>query len=165
MEIKKEPFRLEFFTYEKLPKAEEQQNEVDALAVRLKQKTDCDKYRDAQGHPFGMPSTRGYLSIDVLQFLWKQPLNDLVLAYVAGLHPSYLRISKGEVTCDSLNDRVTIIVDDHDVVQSITQSVTVGHGCGSDVEECWRAQRDNLPVRGFGGCIGHTASLERVDFQ
>lgn len=155
---------IEFFAYEKMPGPEDQ-DELNELHAKLQLKTEADKYRDTQGKVYAKPTTHGWTSVDVLQQLWGLPLTDLIMAFVHSLRPSCVRITTGEETCDSWPWRVTITVDDKDIVQKIDQEVEVAWGTGFDVEQCLRAAKTGEAPRALTGCIGHLAGLERVDFQ
>lgn len=64
--------------------------------------------------------------IDVLEFLRGRQWDDLVLAYVHALRPSSIRVTTGKIKCDARSWRVTIIIDDNNVIENITQEVEVG---------------------------------------
>lgn len=72
------------------------------------------------------PSNRGSLSVEVLDFLKGKPWDDVALAYVHSLRPTSIRVTTGTVKLDARTWRVTVIVDDKDIIESITQEVEVG---------------------------------------
>lgn len=164
---KKEPYPIEFFTYEKMGGSdpEGEAKELADLHQRLQQKTAVERYRGIQGGEYECPDTLGATSIHVLQQLWGLPLTDLVMAYVHALHPSKVRITRGEMTLDCRSWRVTIVVDAQDRVETISQEVLIGYGTGYNLEQCLHAARTGEPPRPSSGCIGHTSRLERVDFS
>jgi hypothetical protein len=51
--------------------------------------------------------------------------NDIALAYVLSLEPTAIRVSTGRVTLDCRTGRITVIVDDNDVIQSIDKEVRI----------------------------------------
>lgn len=50
--------------------------------------------------PYEKPKSYGWLSVDVLPFLIGKKWDEVALAYVRSLRPSYIRVTKGEQTCD-----------------------------------------------------------------
>ena len=68
---------------------------------------------------------RGYSTIEVLEFLKGRQWDDIALAYVHSLRPSSIRVTKGECTCDHSLWRVTVFIDNDNVIESIEQSVEV----------------------------------------
>jgi hypothetical protein len=157
--------RLEFFAWETIGGGPEEGAELKALAERLRLKTDADKYRDLQGVDYQESTVEGYTVLPVLPDLWGMPLNDLVMAYVASLRPSCVRVSRGTVTLNARKWRVTIFVDAEDKVERIEQEVGVGYGSGDEVGRCLRAAKAGAEPRAGSGCVGNTASLARVDLQ
>lgn len=155
---------ITFHTFERVGGSPEAAEELKALHARLQRKTDADKYRSEHLVRWDEQPC-GYAVIDVLPELVGLPLSDLVLAYVHALRPSAVRITQGTQTCDAVTWRVTIVVDEDDVVRSIRQEVRVGYGCGFDVAQCLRSAKDGQPPRPCPGVIGHTAALARVDFE
>ena len=162
--IQAQPERLAFFTCDRLAGGPEAAAELAALADRLKATTDITKYRHHCGVAYVPPSSRGYLSINVLPELIGLPLNDLVLAWVASLRPSCIRVVTGYETCDAQPWRVTIHVDEADRVLGVSQEVEVGYGCGSDILACLVAAKTGAPVTAPASGFGHTAALLKVDF-
>lgn len=67
----------------------------------------------------------GYTSIEVLPFLKGKPWDRIALGFVHALRPSKIRVTQGEVTCDARMWRVTVTVDDSNVIKEITQEVEV----------------------------------------
>lgn len=88
--------------------------------------TELDKYRTHHAAKWDPPYPRGYTLIDVLPFLWGKKLDETTLNFIHALRPSSLRITRGEVTCDAMTWRVTVIVDEDDIVEKIEQEVEVG---------------------------------------
>jgi hypothetical protein len=156
---------VDFFAFERTPDPVEDQKVLDALWERLHQKTDVDKYRDTQGVAFEPPPESGYAVIEVLQHLKGLPLCDMVMAHVRGLRPSSVRVTSGFMTADAETWRVTITVDDNDVVTKIEQEIEISYGSGRDVGNCVWAHLSNARPRASSGCYGHTAGLERADFS
>lgn len=95
-----------------------------------------DDYRDWCGLPYNAPRRTGYTVLPVLQFLWGHPWNDLALCYVHSLRPSSLRVTGGEITCDSRTWRVTVFLkDDLRTIDRIEQAVEVGEYSGMELRE------------------------------
>lgn len=156
--------RIEFYAYERMPGGQEDKDELAALSAKLKSDDDVKQYYHMQGKPLEHCGTQGCTSVEVLHFLKGLKLTNLVLAYVYGLHPSLIRVSTGVWTCDAYTDRVSITVDEDDVVQKIEQEMSVGYGCGYDVDQCLAEARSGRVPRASSGCIGHTSGLARIDF-
>lgn len=109
-----------------------------------------DSYYTHHMEAFKKFNSRGYTSIDVLLFLIGKQWDDVALAYVHALRPSSIRVTTGMETLDSSTWRVTVVVDDNDLIKSIQQEVEVGlpenvaHGAalkmaleyGIDSEQC-----------------------------
>lgn len=68
---------------------------------------------------------RGYLSVEVLPYLKGRKWDEVALAYVHSVRPSSIRVTTGACTADSYRWRVTVIVDEKDVIKEITQEVEV----------------------------------------
>lgn len=161
---------LEFFAWETLGGAE---TDFAGLCDHLTAMEDVEKYRKFTGESYAPPDhyrggCTGVVTIDVLQQLWGLPLCNLILAYVHGLNPSKVVVSSGETDCMSISRRVTIYVDDKDVVTKITQTLPVLYGCGADLETMREALADGRAARPQSpstGAVGNTAALARADFQ
>lgn len=69
-----------------------------------------------------------YTSIDVLEILRGRPLDGIAVGMIHALRPSRVRIIKdGEgATCDAVTWRVTVRVDEHNVISGIYQEVQIG---------------------------------------
>jgi len=83
---------------------------------------------------------------------------------LGALRPSAVRISRGELHTDAMTWRVSVVVDENDVIEDIEQEVAVWGGCGADVNAMPRELKTGEPAKPHGGVIGHTAGLARVDF-
>lgn len=68
---------------------------------------------------------RGWTSNKVLEFLNGRQWDDIALGYVHGLRPSAIRVTSGDETCDSVTWRVTVYVDDKNVITGMRQEVEV----------------------------------------
>lgn len=66
-----------------------------------------------------------YANVCVLPELYGKVWNDIALAYVLSLEPTAIRVSTGMVTLDSRTGRITVIVDEADVIQSIDKEVRI----------------------------------------
>ena len=85
-------------------------------------------YFSGQGKKYE-PETdrRGYLSVEMLSFLCGRPWDEVALAYVSALKPSYIRVIRyndGQ-TMDGISDRVTVYLTESLNIESITQEVEV----------------------------------------
>jgi hypothetical protein len=85
-----------------------------------------DDYRGRQGKPYVAPQRTGFCSIRVLDFLVGRKWDQLALNFVHALRPSYIRVVCGEETSDAICWRVTVAVDDKNIIESIEQEVQVG---------------------------------------
>lgn len=72
------------------------------------------------------PNRVSYYSVDVLDFLNGSPWNEVALGYVHSLRPSSIRVTTGRATADARTWRVTVYVNDDNIIQGITQEVEVG---------------------------------------
>jgi hypothetical protein len=115
------------------------------LPAKLRAKDDVEKYRDNCGRAYTQPTGNcGWTTMPVLEFLKGMPLNNLALAYMHALRPSKIRVSTGCVTCDATQDRITVIVDDNDIIQSIDMSVSVLYSCGAEIDAARRQLRQEI---------------------
>jgi hypothetical protein len=112
------------------------------------------------------PTCTGSLSIKVLEFLKGKPWNDVALGFVHSLRPTSIRVTDGTIKLDARPWRVTVTVDEKDIIQEITQEVVVGlpdkvaHGSalrdalkyGTDSPECQWHNDDNIEciIMGMG---------------
>lgn len=94
---------------------------------------DChlaDQFYGAQGTPVRdvLPTDRhyGYCTIPVLTFLTGCEWNDQALSAVLALDPSWIRVTAGECTTDSIFHRITVYVEpDLRTIREIEMSVQV----------------------------------------
>ena len=75
---------------------------------------------------YEMFETFSSLSIPILEFLTGKPWGAIALAYVHGMHPSCIRVTTGIMTLDAWRDRVTVLIDEHGIIEKITQQIEVG---------------------------------------
>lgn len=70
----------------------------------------------------------GFTDIEVLQFLYGRPWDQIALNYVHALHPTRIRVVKYNqgVTMDACTGRVLIQLDENGLIKSIEQEVEVG---------------------------------------
>ncbi len=167
-------FRLNFSTYEAVPDEKTHAQELDELRAKLlnsRERIDAfvgqssHQDHDRTGKLLAEGTYGGYTTVDVLPELIGLPLSDLVYAWLMSLRPSSIRITRGEVHCDSRTWRVTVTVDDKDVITAISQEVQVWGGCGADLNAMLREAKTGQKAVPYGGCIGHTAALLRADFE
>lgn len=167
-------YRVGFFAHERAPDAKTHAEELEGLRDRtIRSKERINAFR-GQNTGQDREKTRdlldkigygGYTVIPVLPELVGTPLCDLAYCWLAALRPSAVRVTRGEFNTDAMPWRVSITVDENDVITDIEQEVTVGGGCGADVQAMLRELKTGEPARPHGGVIGHTAGLARVDFQ
>lgn len=75
------------------------------------------------------PDSSGFLSIPVLGFLTGMPWDDHAKNFLMALRPSCVRETWGEIKCDAVCWRVTVLLagtKTAPLVQKITQEVMVG---------------------------------------
>lgn len=70
-----------------------------------------------------------YADLPVCEYLKGTKWDELALAAVSTLRPSSIRVTTGEIKCDGAMNRVTVYVDDQDIIRSIEMEVV------ADVEE------------------------------
>lgn len=85
---------------------------------------------------YEQPERRGFTVVPVLPFLTGRMWDECALAFVHTLRPSSIRVTPGEEKCDARTWRVTVVVDEHDVIRSIHQEVEVG------LPDRWRYGQD-----------------------
>lgn len=72
------------------------------------------------------PNHIGFLSIKVLEFLNGREWDEVALAYVHSLRPSCIRVTTDCITLDARTWRVTVYVDNKNIITGIEQEVEVG---------------------------------------
>ena len=88
----------------------------------------------------GSEQNKSYTTITMLPELTGKPWNNAALSLVSGLRPSRIRVSTGEIHCDSVRWRVTVYIDEKRNIKSIEQEVTIDLPRG--VENAWHL--DNI---------------------
>lgn len=70
----------------------------------------------------------GYTTIQILQFLWGQPWNNLALNFIHAVRPSRIRVIKHNecMHLDAMRWRVTVMLDEKSLIKEINQEVIVG---------------------------------------
>jgi hypothetical protein len=78
--------------------------------------------------PYEQPTRLGYTSVDVLPLLTGKPWDEVALAFVHSLRPSCIRVIKHNhaETTDARTWRVTVYLDEKELIESISQEVQVG---------------------------------------
>lgn len=114
-EIEKTPIEPKTRTLKRKVPREDQYEELDAS-----------KYYSTHLVEYKQPVHCGWGSIKVLEFLNGKPWDNIALAYVHSLRPSSIRVTKGSITLDSRIWRVTVFVDDDNIIESVSQEVEVG---------------------------------------
>lgn len=66
-----------------------------------------------------------FTSMEVCEFLKGKKWDEVALAFVGALDPEYIRVTRGECTCDARSGRVTVFVDKEDIITSIEMEVIV----------------------------------------
>jgi len=85
-----------------------------------------DEYRSDHMVDFIEPIENSSTTIDVLQHIWGKKWGITALNYLYALRPSSVRVTRGEIKADARTWRVTVYVDDEDIIQKIEQEVAVG---------------------------------------
>jgi hypothetical protein len=168
-----QPSKLEFYAYERLPSVDSQAAELNELRANLsgedRIKTfrgqTSDQNRELARNLLKEIQSGGYSSIEVLPELKGLKLSDLVLGWLAAVRPSAIRITRGDFNADWRPWRVSITVDENDIITGISQEVVVAYGCGYDMDQLLREAKTGQPARPMGGVIGNMNGIERVDFQ
>lgn len=88
----------------------------------------CDiaQYRTTHKRDFIPFCRSGYCTMRVLPELIGRKLDGMALGWIQALNPRGIRVTTGEVKCDSVVGRVTVVVDDRDIIMCIEQEVQVG---------------------------------------
>lgn len=110
---------------------------------------------------------RSSIDIAVLDVLTGKPWDDIALAYVHALRPSSIRVTKGEMTLDCNRWRVTVVIDDDNIIKEITQEVEVGlpdgiehgehlrialhHGIDSEQSNWYKGEHKGYLMDGING--------------
>ena len=83
-------------------------------------------YRTAHATPYQDP-TAGFCftCVDVLPGLVGKPWDEYALAWCESLRPSAIRVTSDYVTLDSYLWRVTVMVDDNNIIKRVSQEVRV----------------------------------------
>ena len=84
-----------------------------------------DDYRGYVGVAYENGGPCGFVSAEMLHFLKGRPWDEIALAYVHGLRPSFIRVTRGEWAMDARTWRVSVLVDEHNIIQRITQEIQV----------------------------------------
>lgn len=67
----------------------------------------------------------GYCSLPVLPFLVGRRWDDVGLAFVSSLEPTAIRVTDGVITTDAMTGRVTVMVNEDFIIQSIEKECNV----------------------------------------
>jgi len=119
------------------------------------QKTDrADEYRVYHHKEFPKNTSWSGTNIDVLEFLWGQPWNNLAVNFVSTLRPSCLRVVTNGATADSHPWRVTVWLEKNNItIKKIVQEVeivTSGARNAHDLESQLRYQKKHGNLDGYG---------------
>lgn len=66
-----------------------------------------------------------WTSVGVLPELLGKPWNEITMCYVLSLEPTSIRVSAGVVTLDGSTGRITVIVDDSNIINEIYKEVRI----------------------------------------
>ena len=126
------------------------------------------RHRNAHGATYREFDNQGYTVIEVLPFLVGRPCDDVAMAYIAALRPSYIRITTGERTCDARIWRVTVVVDENDIIQRVEQEVNVGlpepFGCGWELDQYIKTG-EHKPLPEGGLAIYNMRVAWKIEFE
>lgn len=92
-----------------------------------------DDYRGPLGTEYELPTLLGGTTIPILEVLWGLPWGEIPLCFIRAVNPSYIRVTNGETKTDARPQRVTVYVDNNDVIERIEQEVTIAGGSGSEM--------------------------------
>ena len=88
---------------------------------------EADKYLHSQGVAPPKDGRWVYCGVYMLQNLYGKPWNNLALNMVMALNPTKIRVAKDSVTCDAMDGRVTVWLEqDGRSIRSIRQELKVG---------------------------------------
>lgn len=140
------------------------------LARTLSGEIEIKRHIHRQGLYVEPPKNGGFTVINVLPDLIGMPLCDLVLAYMPSVNATRLRVrtpTDGEETCDGCNGRVTVYVDEKNIITRIKQEVSVAYGCGAEINQVHAAIRDQQPVviSPLPTVIGNMDAIKKADFS
>ena len=138
-------------------------------------------YEDRQGIDYTPESERSsYQCLKVLKFLYGRKWDEVAMAYVHSLRPSYIRVVGGEVqeqTCDGCTWRVTVYITPEYIIRYIEQEVEVwlpegvAHGqalknalvYGVDSPQCrWWQDATSTMYNGISGVFTKTNEAGEV---
>ena len=90
--------------------------------------TNFAQYHCNDGAPYTPPVKRGIIMVETLSFLNGTKLDDVAMSWIDSLRPSSIRIRRIGDSCTKnvRSWRVTILVDQNDVIQEIGQEIGVG---------------------------------------
>ena len=86
-------------------------------------------YTDTCGAAFDLKEefdSYGQTCINVLSELKGKPWDDIALAYISALRPSRIRVTSGIINLDCHLWRVTVYVDNFNIIERIEQEVRIG---------------------------------------
>ena len=107
--------------------------------------TSPSRYRGSNGEYYKSPGGGGYAVLPIFPFLVGQPWDNIALAVVSTLEPRKIRVTQGVMTCDAPSRRVTVIVDENDIIQSIRWEANFS----SDPSMCGAELDSELKARGI----------------
>jgi len=84
------------------------------------------------------PDILGFTEIEILQFLYGTQMDNTVISWCHAFNPSSIRIHYGCITCDASIGRISIVLNENDIVKSIEQEVIVGGMAGWELEKITR---------------------------
>jgi len=105
-------------------------------AETLRDTAEADKYRSNHRVEYEPPTSYGYISINMLEFLKGKPWDQAALNYVMALEPTCIRVTEGPTTADAVTGRVTVYLNgDNRTIHHIQKECRVGtvgcsHGYG-----------------------------------
>lgn len=154
-----------FFVTDVRPGSPEEAELDEKLKPEVYLATDeADRYFGSHGDALQPVGASCYPVIPVLEFLWGKPWNNMALNFIQALRPSMLRVTQGEVTCDSRTWRVTVYLEsDNRTIKRIEQEVVAGAlgiRFGSDLH-CYMEGRE--PPAHYPSVIINTRALRALE--
>lgn len=118
--------------------------------------------------------SRGFLSVEYFPFLKGKPLDDIALAYIKTLNPRSVRVSQSSLHADARTGRVTVMINEDGLIESIRMEIEIGlpegTTCGESLrialkygidspQAKWYLEDPDNPIEGFVAGFGEYSKL------